>query len=203
MVVGNAKFFTYRSSFYITQFFEECELDFPHDGSSRVPWAEDVLKTLLDDPQPATNQLPERFAVVLRTLMDKREAADEDDINRTNALAALNLPLMREGFEGYYGEDGLFYVRHVESRTVSAPVNIYRPHTPAEIEKRDLLVAYLDRYSEDELIEEVLLPIFRHLGYQRITSVGHRDKALEYGKDVWMRYKLPTEHIIYFGIQAK
>lgn len=70
MVVGNAKFFTYRSSFYITQFFEECELGFAHDGSSRVPWAEDVLKTLLDDPQPGTNQLPERLAVVLRTLMD-------------------------------------------------------------------------------------------------------------------------------------
>jgi hypothetical protein len=203
MAVGNAKFFTYRSSFYITQFFEECELDFTHDGSSRVPWAEDVLKTLLDDPQPGTNQLPERFGVVLRTLMDKREAADQDDINRSNALAALNVPLMREGFEGYFAEDGLFYVRHVESRAVSVPVNIYRPHTPAEIDKRELLITYLDGCSEDELIEEVLLPMFRHLGYQRITSVGHRDKALEYGKDVWMRYKLPTEHVIYFGIQAK
>ncbi|WP_088189997.1 hypothetical protein [Sphingobium sp. Z007] len=204
MVVGNRdhQWFHYRSSFYITRFFEECELDYAHDGTSRVPWAETVLAELLNDPQPSQHQLPERFATVLRTLMDKREA-QEGDNDRSLALAALNVPLMREGFEGYYGEDGIFYVRHIETRTVSAPVNLYRPLTPAEMEKRNLLIAYLDRCSEDELIEEVLLPMFRHFGYQRITSVGHRDKALEYGKDVWMRFKLPTEHTIYFGIQAK
>jgi hypothetical protein len=26
---------------------------------------------------------------------------------------------------------------------------------------------------------------------------------LEYGKDVWMRYTLPTQHVLYFGLQAK
>lgn len=204
MVVGNLdhKWFHYRTSSYITRFFEECELDYAHDGTSRVPWTEAVLAELLDDPQTSPHQLPERFATVLRTLMDKREA-QEGDNDRSLALAALNVPLMREGFEGYYGEDSMFYVRHIETRTVSAPVNLYRPFTPPELEKRNLLIAYLDRCSEDELIEEVLLPMFRHLGYQRITSVGHKDKALEYGKDVWMRFKLPTEHTIYFGIQVK
>jgi hypothetical protein len=57
--------------------------------------------------------------------------------------------------------------------------------------------------SEDELIEEVLLPLFRQLGFHRVTAVGHKDKALEYGKDVWMKYTLPTLHVLYFGIQAK
>lgn len=205
MVVGNLdhKWFRYRKGYEITRFFEECELEYAHDGnSSRAPWTESVLAELLNDPQPGTSQLPERFATVLRTLMDKREA-QEGDNDRAFALAALNVPLMREGFEGYYGDDSIFYVRHIETRTVSTSVNLYRPLNPAEAEKRELLVAYLDRCSEDELIEEVLLPMFRHLGYQRITSVGHKDKALEYGKDVWMRYKLPTEHVIYFGIQAK
>src|SRR5690606_38184398 len=32
---------------------------------------------------------------------------------------------------------------------------------------------------------------------------GHKDKALEYGKDVWMKYTLPTQHVLYFGIQVK
>ncbi|MBM9402046.1 hypothetical protein JUN65_10680 [Gluconacetobacter azotocaptans] len=204
MVVGNPdhKWFCYRSSSYITRFFEECELEYTHDGSSRVPWTESVLAELLTDPPRNTNQLPERFAIVLRTLMDKGEAQDGDN-DRALALAALNVPLMREGFEGYYGEDRVFYVRHIETKTVSEPVNLYRPLTPLEVERRERLIAYLDKCSEDELIEEVLLPMFRYLGYQRITSVGHKDKALEYGKDVWMRYKLPTEHVIYFGIQAK
>jgi hypothetical protein len=54
-----------------------------------------------------------------------------------------------------------------------------------------------------ELIEEVLLPLFRQPGFHRITAAGHKDKALEYGKDIWMRYVLPTQHVLYFGIQAK
>ena len=65
------------------------------------------------------------------------------------------------------------------------------------------LIKYLDKCSEDELIDEVLLPLFRQLGFHRITSAGHKDKALEYGKDIWMRYILPTQHVLYFGVQAK
>jgi len=69
--------------------------------------------------------------------------------------------------------------------------------------RRDLLISYLDKASEDELIEEVLMPLFRQLGFQRITAAGHKDKALEYGKDIWMRYTLPTQHVLYFGLQVK
>lgn len=56
---------------------------------------------------------------VLRTLMLKSDATDEDP-GRVNALAALNVPLMREGFEAYYGDDDHLYVRHIASRTVSS-----------------------------------------------------------------------------------
>lgn len=62
--------------------------------------------------------------------------------------------------------------------------------TPAELERRDQLTTYLNKCSEDELIEELLLPLFRQLGFHRITAAGHKDKALEYGKDVWMKYTL-------------
>jgi len=53
------------------------------------------------------------------------------------------------------------------------------------------------------LIQEVLLPLFRQLGFHRVTVAGHKDKALEYGKDIWMKYTLPTQHVLYFGIQVK
>ncbi|EJL30204.1 hypothetical protein [Novosphingobium sp. AP12] len=204
MLVGQEEhnWFPYRKGYEITEFFEECDMEFVFDGSSRVLWTLETLKTLLAEPQSHANQLPERFAIVLRTLMDKRNAVTPDN-DRILALEALNATLTREGFEGYYDEGGIFYVRDIQTKTISTPVNLYRPLTPIEVEKRNLLIAYLDKCSEDELIEEVLLPLFRHCGYQRITSVGHKDKSLEYGKDVWMRYKLPTEHVIYFGIQAK
>ena len=47
------------------------------------------------------------------------------------------------------------------------------------------------------------MPLYRQLGFQRITAAGHKDKALEYGKDIWMRHVLPTQHVLYFGIQVK
>jgi hypothetical protein len=202
-VVGDADHFPYRSSYRITQFFEECDLDFTHDGTTRPMWAADRLAELLEDPQPAPNRLPERFMNLLRVLMHKSDAEDGDP-QRVLALGELNKPLTREGYEAFYGDDQQLYVRHIGTKTVSSlTTNPHRPFTPAEVKRREQLNAYLDACSEDDLINNVLLPLFRQLGYHRITSAGHKDKALEYGKDVWMRYVLPTQHVLYFGLQAK
>ena len=202
MVIGDAAHFPYRSSSYITQFFEECDLDFVHDGSTRWSWTVDRLTELLEEPQPQANALPERFVHVLRVLMQKSDAED-DDPQRALALASLNKPLEREGFEAFYGEDNQLYIRHIGSKTLSIAPNPHRPFTPNEIKRREQLTAYLGKCSEDDLIETVLLPLFRQLGFHRITAAGHKDKSLEYGKDGWMRYVLPTQHVLYFGIQAK
>lgn len=202
MVIGNVDHFPYRSSSFITEFFQECDLDFVHDGSTRWAWTATRLEELLAEPQPTAHALPERFVTVLRTLMLKSDATDADP-SRANALATLNTPLMREGFEAYYGDDDLLYVRHIATRTVSSAASPHRPLTPAEVKRRNQLSTYLDTCSEDVLIEEILLPMFRQLGFHRVTAAGHKDKALEYGKDVWMRFTLPTQHVLYFGIQAK
>ncbi|WP_198290829.1 hypothetical protein [Methylobacterium sp. 88A] len=162
----------------------------------------DCLGELLNEPKPAPNTLPDGFVRVLRTLLDKGDAKEGDD-NRTKALAALNTQLVREGFEAFYDENGVAHVRHVATKAISTPTNPHRPFTPAEIKRREQLVAYLDKCSEDDLIDDILLPLLRQLGFHRITSAGHKDKALEYGKDIWMKFTLPTLHVIYFGIQAK
>lgn len=49
----------------------------------------------------------------------------------------------------------------------------------------------------------MLVPLLQSIGYQRISVAGHEDKLLEYGKDLWMKPRLPTLHFIYFGIQVK
>jgi hypothetical protein len=184
IVIGDNGKFPYRSSSYITRFFEECDLDFVHDGSTRWAWTADRLAELLNDPQETPNTLPQRFVQVLRILMLKADAVDEDP-GRVKALEELNKPLSREGFEAFYGEDDLLHVRHIGTR------------------KREELSNFLDSCSEDRLIEEVLLPLFRQLGFHRVSAAGHKDKALEYGKDVWMRFVLPTQHFLYFGLQVK
>jgi hypothetical protein len=94
--------------------------------------------------------------------------------------------------------------RHVGTDTVTVlQANPHRPLTAREVKRRSELAAFLNTCSEDDLIEDVLLPLFRQLGFHRITAAGHRDKALEYGKDIWMRCTLPTQHYLYFGVQAK
>lgn len=205
LIVGDIQedYFPYRSSMYITEFFEECNLDFVHDGSTRRLWVADRLNEILNEPSNAAYTLSERFVNVLQVLMHKSDAS-ESDPNRLKALVELNKPLSREGFEAFYGEDDLLYIRHNDTKKISTYSSTpHRPFTPKEHEKYLQLIEYLDNCSEDELIEEVLLPLFRQLGYQRITAAGHKDKSLEYGKDIWMRYVLPTQHVLYFGIQVK
>jgi hypothetical protein len=202
ILCGNVDHFPYRSSSFITEFFEDCELDYVHDGSTRWAWVASRLEEVLAQPHSGPNVPPDAFVRIIRGVLDRGDA-QEGDPDRSKALAALNAVLVREGWEAFYDEHGIGQLRHITTNTVAQIANPHRPLTPAELERKDHLIAYLDKCSEDELIGEVLLPLFRQLGFHRVTAVGHKDKALEYGKDVWMKFTLPTLHVLYFGIQAK
>jgi hypothetical protein len=207
MICGNASadssLFPYRSSSYLSRFFEDADTLYRHDGSTRAWWVSNTLAEILKVSWKDSNTPPDAFLRVIATLMDQGDAQNEGN-DRPGAMSRLNAALAREGFEGFYGDDRRCYLRHTATRTVlGAAANPHRPMSPEEIKRRDQLSVYLDHTSEDELIEEVLLPLFRQLGFHRITAAGHKDKALEYGKDVWMRYVLPTQHVLYFGLQAK
>jgi hypothetical protein len=208
MICGNSKnqeasFFRYRSSSYLTEFFQDCDTDYRHDGSTRNYWVAETLRKIVAEPQPNANTSPETFSRVIRTLMDQGDAENEG-AGREGALAPLNAALVRKGFEAFYAPDKQCYLRHLATNTVAtASPNPHRPFSASEFKRREQLIAYLDDASEDALIAEVLLPLFRQLGFHRVTAGGHKDKALEYGKDVWMKFTLPTQHVLYFGIQAK
>lgn len=207
MICGNFKaeesLFVYRSSSYLTRFFQDCDTEYVHDGSTRNSWVASTLRQILAEPHPNTQTPPATFSRVMQALMDPADALNEGS-DRLGALALFNSAMAREGFEAFYAEDRHCYLRHISTNTiVSAATNPHRPFSASELKRREALLAYLYTASEDELIEEVLLPLFRQLGFHRITATGHKDKALEYGKDVWMRFTLPTQHVLYFGIQAK
>lgn len=195
--------FVYRSSFYLTEFFGDAETDFAHDGSTRPKWVSETLTEILKEPS-TTNDMPsDTFCRVIQVLMDKADAYNEGK-NRLNALEELNTVLSRDNFEAFYADDNKCYLKHIPSQKVLKPsANPHRPFTNSEIKRREALVNYLGQCSEDELIEEILLPLFRQLGYYRISVAGHKDKSLEYGKDIWLKFMLPTQHWLYFGVQVK
>lgn len=207
MICGNFKaeesFFRYRSSSYLTEFFQDCDSEYVHDGSTRGSWVAATLAEILSLPQPDANTPPESFSKAIRTLMDKGDAVNED-ADRKGALALLNAALAREGFEAFYAPDKQCYLRHLKTNTVaSALSNPHRPFSASELQRREQLALYLNDATEDDLIQHLLLPLFRQLGFHRVTVAGHKDKAMEYGKDLWMKFTLPTQHVLYFGIQAK
>ena len=207
MICGNfpadQTYFRYRSSKFLTEFFYDADSDYEHDGSTRGVWVTETLRDILNGPTSDPNMPPDTFLRVIQNLMDPSDAENEDG-KRLNALQILNNALGREGFEAFYAEDRKCYLKHTASNKIlKASANPHRPFTNAEVKRRELLQSFLDSCSEDMLIEEILLPLFRQLGFYRITAPGHKDKALEYGKDIWMKFMLPTQHMLYFGIQVK
>lgn len=94
------------------------------------------------------------------------------------------------------------FVPKTNNRAPNMP-DPHRPFSGTENKKKEDLAGYLKIASEDDFTNNILLPLFRQLGFHRITSAGHKDKALEYGKDIWMKYTLPTQHVLYFGVQVK
>lgn len=209
MICGNVtradgvSYFQYRSSSYLTEFFENCDMEFAHDGSTRKWWVADVLKQIVQQPSDDAT-LPSRgFQTVIMVLMDKADAT-EDDPERAAALSDLNATLAREGLEAFYASDNCCYVRNTRSGTEGTPGPVLsRALSVEERQRQEDLEAFLDQASEDELIADVLVPLFETLKFRRVSVAGHTDKALEYGKDVWMKYELPTAHWLYFGLQAK
>jgi hypothetical protein len=203
IIVGDARYHKRRSSYYITMLFEEAGLPYQHDGSTRSIWASDRVKDILETYPTAPNQLPPEFIRLLRLVMDKEDVQSEDDPDRALALEVLNKPLRRHDFEAYWATDGLLYVRHQPTNTSSANPNPHKPFSAMELQRKKQLEEYLNQCSEDDLLEEVLYPLFRQIGYHRVTLAGHKDKNLEHGKDAWMRFQLPSQQMLYFGIQAK
>ncbi|SCY73741.1 hypothetical protein SAMN02927916_3107 [Flavobacterium anhuiense] len=208
MICGDIKdnqisYFTYRSSFYLTEFFGDADTEFVHDGSTRPKWVAEVLSEILKEPSNSHDMPSEAFCRVIQVLMDQSNSFNEDK-KRLNALEELNNALFRENFEAFYGEDKKCYIKHIPSQKILKPsASPHRPFSTAETKRREILIKYLDECSEDNLIEEILLPLFRQLGFYKISVAGHKDKSLEYGKDIWMKFILPTQHWLYFGIQVK
>lgn len=196
--------FPYRSSSYLTQFFEECDMEeFVHDGSTRKWWVAGVLEEIARQPADEPT-LPSRgFQTVIKVLMDKADAMDHDS-ERAAALDELNATLAREGLEAFYADDDCCYARNTRTGTHGMPEPVLSRALSAEERRtQERLENFLNGASEDELISDVLVPLFETLGFRRVSVAGHADKALEYGKDVWMKYLLPTGHWLYFGLQAK
>ena len=174
-----------------------------HDGSTRKWWVSSVLQEILSLPSDNTTLPGQGFQTVIQVLMDRADHTNNDP-GRQNALTEINETLAREGLEAFYAPDNLCYLRNTRSGAEGRPSpSRDRALSKEELNRRSELERFIATTSEDDLIEKILLPLFQTLGFRRISIAGHQDKALEFGKDIWMKYHLPTDHWLYFGLQVK
>jgi hypothetical protein len=217
MVVGDARHFPYRSSYFITRFFARCGLPFVHDGTTRPIWAQHRLEELNLGAGQSPDLPSDDLCRVISELFDtddferhndglnKRGQTDPDYFaNVQLALASFNKLVQRQGLIAYFDESGRCYLRSTGTGVSTAAFSQQtRPLSQEEIKQRQKLAKFLDKASEDEFITKVLVPLFQRLGFRRVSPTGHKDKSLEFGKDLWMKYQLPTSHWLYFCAQVK
>jgi len=69
---------------------------------------------------------------------------------------------------------------------------------------KEQLISFLQKASEDDFTNILLIPLLRHIGFKTAEAKGHRDKTLEFGQDVQrMKIQLSTGHWLYFSAQVK
>lgn len=203
MVIGDNSAFPYRSSFYISQFFEKCGFPFSHDGSTRKWWVAARLKELNTGSYQAADLPSDDILRVITELFDL-DHFDRKEKDMNAALVELNRLLQKQSLEAYFDASGRCYLRNTGTGVVSsASEQQTRPLTAEEISQRQKVAAFLESASEDEFTQSLLVPLFQRLGFRRVSVTGHDEKLLEYGKDLWMKYQLPTGHWIYFAAQIK
>ena len=131
MICGNGEnsFFVYRSSSYLTQFFQDADTDYAHDGSTRSYWVASTLDQILAEPHADAQTPSPAFCRVIATLMDIGDGCN-DTPDRKGALDRLNRALQREGFEAFYAPDNKCYLRHIGTGAIAAPAA--NPHRPFE-----------------------------------------------------------------------
>lgn len=214
MVVGDARNFPYRSSSKITKFFKRCGFPFVHDGTTRARWSEERLSELNLGTAQFADLPSDDLCRVITELLDPddfeemSEAAQSPGIEGVvlmeNALEDLNKLIAKYGLIAYLDESRRCHLRSsgtgVSTATLSQQT---RPLSQEEIVQRQKLAEFLDTSSEDDFIEKALVPLFQRLGFRRVSATGHKEKSLEFGKDLWMKYQLPTSHWLYFCAQVK
>lgn len=141
------RYFPYRSSMYLAEFFQELDTDWRHDGSTRHRWGADVLDSMLAEPYDGPTHPPEIFCRPVDQLMSPSDATSGGP-DRQNALEQLNQILVEEGFEAFFGDDRHYLLRHVGPNTLTVlEANPHRTFTAAEVKRRHELASFINRFA--------------------------------------------------------
>ncbi len=193
--------FVYRSGPRLVEFFDDAGVGRLEFLGSRQPWTQQQLERFNELPSEAPDLPSRELILVIREMMSPSHF--RGGLDRGAALKSLNEVLGdRDRLEVVDTSRGVQF-RTLDGRVISDVQNAsVRAWSPEELKRRNALAHHLDTLSEDAFTETVLVPVFQQLGFD-LHVAGHKDKALEYGKDAWMKFQMPTGHWLYCAMQVK
>ena len=99
MICGDAPFtyFPYRSSSYLSRFFQDLDLDYAHDGSTRRHWVRSVLVEINKRPSVNENIPSPEMIKVIEYLLHPDHFTGYQDTDHRKALASVNDSLKTYG----------------------------------------------------------------------------------------------------------
>ena len=99
MICGDAPFtyFPYRSSSYLSRFFQDLDLDYTHDGSTRRHWVRSVLDELNKRPSSKEDTPPPEMIKVIEYLLHPDHFTGYEGGDQEKALAAVKESLKTYG----------------------------------------------------------------------------------------------------------
>ena len=92
MICGDAPYtyFPYRSSSYLTRFFQELDLDYAHDGSTRRHWVRSVLDYINEKPAISENMPSREMVKVIEYLLTSDHFTGYQDADHEKAVDKVN-----------------------------------------------------------------------------------------------------------------
>jgi hypothetical protein len=101
MICGDAPFtyFPYRSSSYLTRFFQDIDLDYVHDGSTRRHWVRSVLDRINNDIPSGSNMPSNEMVIVIKYLLHHDHFADKENTDYEKAVVSVNKALKSNGLK--------------------------------------------------------------------------------------------------------
>lgn len=101
MICGDKpySYFPYRSSSYLTAFFENLDLDYVHDGSTRYWWVRGKLFELNSETNDDDKMPPNALIRVIESLVHPDYFVGVADVDHLQAVEALNATLKSAGLE--------------------------------------------------------------------------------------------------------
>lgn len=137
MICDDDEKFYYRSSSKLTEFFQDCDLPFTHDGTTRAHWVNDVLVQLNAEsggPLPSNE--------IARVILGVLDLAYIPEKALPTAVEDINSILKREGLTVYRRDDGQLDLRTRSTfddfPTLTLPHQRMRPHMPTNWRDQDL-----------------------------------------------------------------